>query len=116
MAPGRFLTSLLIIVVFSAGGFTLMQWLQSAPAATSSATAAAATPVVVCAVGEVKNCAPAVVTFLPVMPMLIEEIPVGGNCRPICVGWQPEKTSDMVTSLNQCSIENDLLVWLDAGA
>ncbi len=32
MAPGKFLASLLVIVIFSAGGFGLMHWLQSAPA------------------------------------------------------------------------------------
>ncbi len=31
MAPGRFLASLMVIVIFSAGGFGLMHWLQSAP-------------------------------------------------------------------------------------
>lgn len=33
MAPGKFLASLLVIVIFSAGGFGLMHWLQAAPAA-----------------------------------------------------------------------------------
>jgi len=40
MAPRRFLASLLIIVIFSAGGFGLMQWLQSAPTAVAVNTAA----------------------------------------------------------------------------
>ena len=31
MAPGRFLLSLSIVVIFAAGGFGIMQWLQSAP-------------------------------------------------------------------------------------
>ncbi|UPY36241.1 hypothetical protein [Sediminicoccus sp. KRV36] len=46
MAPGKFLASLLIIVVFSAGGFGLMHWLQSAPAPVAVATSVAS-PVVV---------------------------------------------------------------------
>lgn len=29
MAPGRFLANLLVIVIFSAGGFGLMHWLES---------------------------------------------------------------------------------------
>lgn len=31
MAPGKFLSSLLIIVLCSAGGFGLMHWLEAAP-------------------------------------------------------------------------------------
>lgn len=46
MAPGKFLASLLIIVIFSAGGFGLMQWIQSAPAPVTVATNVAG-PVVV---------------------------------------------------------------------
>jgi hypothetical protein len=46
MAPGRFLSSLLVIVICSAGGFGLMQWLQAAPAPVTVATSGT-TPVVV---------------------------------------------------------------------
>lgn len=46
MAPGKFLASLLVIVIFSIGGFGLMHWLQSAPAP-MAVTASVASPVVV---------------------------------------------------------------------
>jgi hypothetical protein len=46
MAPGKFLASLLVIVMFSAGGFGLMSWLQSAPAPVTVASSAAS-PVVI---------------------------------------------------------------------
>ncbi|MEI6160220.1 MAG: hypothetical protein WCP77_10325 [Roseococcus sp.] len=46
MAPRRFLASLVIIVIFSAGGFGLMQWLQAAPTPVTVA-ASAASPVVI---------------------------------------------------------------------
>lgn len=46
MAPGRFLASLLAIVIFSAGGFSLMQWLESAPAPVTIVTSAIS-PVVI---------------------------------------------------------------------
>jgi hypothetical protein len=46
MAPGKFLASLFTIVIFSAGGFGLMHWLQAAPAAVTVASSTAA-PVVV---------------------------------------------------------------------
>jgi hypothetical protein len=42
MAPGKFLSSLLVIVICSAGGFGLMHWLQGAPAPVTVATSAAA--------------------------------------------------------------------------
>jgi hypothetical protein len=45
MAPGKFLASLLTIVVFSVGGFGLMHWLQSAP--TPVMAASTPSPVVV---------------------------------------------------------------------
>jgi hypothetical protein len=39
MAPGRFLLSLFIVVVFALGGFGFMQWLQSAPTPIAVASA-----------------------------------------------------------------------------
>ncbi|MBX9751672.1 MAG: hypothetical protein K5Q68_18935 [Roseococcus sp.] len=46
MAPGKFLVSLFTIVIFSAGGFGLMHWLQAAPAPVTVASNVTA-PVVV---------------------------------------------------------------------
>ena len=46
MAPGRFLVSLLIIVIFAAGGFGLMHWLQSSSGVTVATTAQSRPPVV----------------------------------------------------------------------
>ena len=46
MAPGKFLASLFIIVIFAIGGFGFMHWLQSAPAPVA-VTASVAGPVVV---------------------------------------------------------------------
>lgn len=43
MAPKKFLAGLLIIVVFSIGGFAVMQWLQSPPPP-AAVTASVATP------------------------------------------------------------------------
>lgn len=48
MAPGRFLASLVIIVVFAGVGFGVMHWLQSAPTSNSMTIATATTgPVVI---------------------------------------------------------------------
>jgi len=46
MAPGRFLVTLLIIVVFVVGGFALMQWFQSGPTLVAT-TAGSTRPVVI---------------------------------------------------------------------
>jgi hypothetical protein len=46
MAPGKFLSSLLVIVICSAGGFGLMHWLQAAPAPVTVAVSGTA-PVVI---------------------------------------------------------------------
>jgi hypothetical protein len=46
MAPGKFLASLLVIVIFSLGGFGLMHWLQSAPAPMAVTTTGASRVVV----------------------------------------------------------------------
>jgi hypothetical protein len=46
MAPGRFLASLMVIVIFSAGGFGLMHWLQAAPTPVT-VVSNVATPVVI---------------------------------------------------------------------
>ncbi len=40
MAPGKFLSSLLVIVICAAGGFGLMHWMQGAPAPVTVATSA----------------------------------------------------------------------------
>lgn len=44
MAPGKFLSSLLVIVICSAGGFGLMHWLQGAPPPVTVATTNTTTP------------------------------------------------------------------------
>lgn len=47
MAPGKFLVSLFIIVIFSIGGFGLMHWLQSAPAPSTVTASVTPAPIVV---------------------------------------------------------------------
>ncbi|MBS7788896.1 hypothetical protein KTR66_02750 [Roseococcus sp. SDR] len=46
MAPGKFLSSLLVIVVCSAGGFGLMHWMQGAPTPVTVATSTASPMVI----------------------------------------------------------------------
>lgn len=46
MAPKLFLVSLLVIVIFSVGGFSLMHWFRSAPTAGTAMTASTS-PVVI---------------------------------------------------------------------
>lgn len=47
MAPGRFLVSLFIIVIFSVGGFALMHWLQSSPSPVLVGSTTPSGPVVI---------------------------------------------------------------------
>lgn len=46
MTPGRFLSSLLVITICSAGGFGLMRWMQAAPTTLAAASGSAAPMVV----------------------------------------------------------------------
>ena len=62
-------------------------------------------PVVVMAVGKVKNSDALVVMSLPMNSTLQVAMPDGGNDRPIFETLQPLKTSLAGTSGYQCSIE-----------